>query len=183
MTTENSTENSTEKAPSNSLLAAIMHSGDQQGDNQVRAIADRLMSQGYRVGGVVQSNIVQPDQCRCDMVLKELISGQEVPISQNLGNHSQGCRLDSAALDHVAGLVEASFDHNPEILILNKFGKSESEGGGLRNAIALAVTANIPVLVGLNRASIEAWNEFCGGDWQLLEANDRDVENWLGSVL
>jgi len=174
---------STEKSPSTSRLAAILHSGDQQGDNQIRVIADRLTSQGHRVGGVVQSNITQPGQCRCDMVLKELFSGQEVAISQNLGNHSQGCRLDSAALEHVAGLVEASFDHNPEILILNKFGKSESEGGGMRNAIAIAVNANIPVLVGLNRASIEAWNEFCGGDWQLLEANEQDVESWLGSVL
>jgi len=174
---------SNENSASNNLLAAILHNGDKKGDNRVRAIAERLQSQGYRVGGVVQSNITQPDQCRCDMVLRELISGQEVAISQNLGSHSQGCRLDPAALGHVAGLVEASFDHNPDILILNKFGKTESEGGGLRNAIALAVSADIPVLVGLNRASIDAWNEFCGGDGQLLESDNQDIENWLDTVL
>jgi len=177
------TDHSKQEAPTNSLLAAVLHSGDQKGDGLISSIAHKLASQGYRVGGVVQSNVVQSGQCRCDMVLKELTSGQEVPISQNLGNHSQGCRLDTAALEHVAGLVEASVRNDLDILILNKFGAREMEGGGLRNAIAIATEADIPVLVGLNRANIEAWDNFCGGYGQLLESSERDVDDWLSSAL
>ncbi len=164
-------------------LAAVLHSGDQKGDRLISTIADKLKSQGYGVGGVVQSNIVQPGQCRCDMVLEELTTGQSISISQNLGNQSRGCRLNPAALEHIVGIVEASIRNGLDILILNKFGVQEVEGNGLRNAIAIAADADIPVLVGLNRANIEAWNEFCGGEGQLFEANASDVEGWLYSIL
>ena len=164
-------------------LAAVLHAGDQTGDELISAVANKLKSQGYVVGGVIQSNPMQPGQCRCDMVLEELVSGLEIPISQDLGNHSKGCRLDSSALEHVVGLVEVSVRGGLDILVLNKFGKQESEGKGLRNAIAMAVDAGIPVLVGLNRANVETWNEFCGGEAQLLDANMADVEAWLRSCL
>ena len=164
-------------------LAAMLHDGDQTGDRLISAVAEKFRSQGYMVGGVVQSNIMQPGQCRCDMVLEELTSGQTVPISQNLGSHSQGCRLDSAALEHVVGLVEASVRDGVDILVLNKFGKQEAEGKGLRNAIAIAVDAGIPVLVGLNRANVDTWNSFCGGEGQLLDASMPDLEHWVRSSL
>ena len=164
-------------------LAAVLHAGDQTGDRFMSAIADKLRSEGYCVGGVVQSNTMQPGQCRCDMVLAELTSGQSVPISQNLGSQSRGCRLDPAALEQIAGLVEASVRDGLDILVLNKFGKQESEGKGLRNAIALALDADIPVLVGLNRDNIEAWHQFCGGEGQLLDSRSSEVEGWLRTAL
>ena len=170
-------------AASGVTLAAVLHAGAQTGDTLISAIADKLKSEGYCVGGVVQSNIVQPGQCRCDMVLTELSSGQGIPISQNLGNQSRGCRLDPAALEQIVGFVEASVRDGLDILVLNKFGKQEIEGKGLRSVIALALDADIPVLVGLNRANIEAWNQFCGGEGQLLEARASDVERWLRSAL
>ena len=164
-------------------LAAVLHSGDQTGDALISAVADKLKLQGYSVGGVVQSNPMQPGQCRCDMVLEELTSGHALPISQDLGSQSKGCRLDSSALEYMVGLVETSVRCGLDVLVLNKFGKQEAEGKGLRNAIAMAVDADIPVLVGLNRANVEAWNEFCGGEGQLLDASMPDVEQWLRSCL
>ena len=171
------------QSPAGTPLAALLHAGDQQGDKRMSAIAANLKAQGYRVGGVVQANIIQPGQCRCDMVLEELTSGRTIPISQDLGNESQGCRLDPAALEHVVGLVETSVRGGLDILILNKFGKQEAEGRGLRTAIAIAVDAGIPVLVGLNRTHVDTWNDFSGGEGRLLEAGTGDVESWLGRSL
>lgn len=169
--------------PSGVMLAAMVHGGDRNGDKHISAIAGDLKAQGYRVGGVVQSNVTPADGCRCDMVLEELTTGQTIPISQNLGSHARGCRLDSAALEHVAGLVEASIRDGLDILVLNKFGKQEVEGGGLRTAIAIAVDAQIPILVGLNRSHVDDWNDFCGGEGQLLEADTPDLDHWLRSAL
>jgi len=164
-------------------LAAVLHAGDQTGDALISSVAGKLKSQGYAVGGVVQSNPMRPGQSRCDMVLKELTSGQEVPISQDLGNHSRGCRLNSSALEQVVGLVEASVRAGLDVLVLNKFGKQEADGKGLRHAIAMAVDAGIPVLGGLNRANVAAWNDFCGGEGQLLDASMADVEQWLKTAV
>ncbi len=164
-------------------LAAILHDGDQLGDNAMSNIAGRLQDAGHRVGGVVQSNTLRPGLFHCDMELRELTSGRIFPISQNLGNKSSGCRLDSAALEHVVGLVEAAVRTGLDILILNKFGKQEAEGKGLRNAIVLAADAGIPVLVGLNRGNCDTWIEFCGDEGRLFDINSPKVEQWLASVL
>jgi len=164
-------------------LAAVLHSGEQAGDRLLTAIARGLVGRGVRVGGVIQSNPIRAGQCRCDMVLEELTGGAIIPISQNLGPHARGCRLDPVALEHVVGLVEASLDKPLDILILNKFGKQEAEGKGLRNAIALALEAGIPVLVGLNRANTAAWSEFSAGAGRMLQPDEAEIAVWLAESL
>jgi nucleoside-triphosphatase THEP1 len=129
------------------LLAAIQHSGGRRIDCLIASIAGQLKRQGLRVGGVVQSNVEQAGECRCDMRLEELTTGRVVSISQRLGPQSRGCRLNDVALEQIVALVEASLVDGLDILILNKFGRQEAEGKGLRTAVAHAVAAGIPVLV------------------------------------
>lgn len=164
-------------------LAAIQHSGEQGIDDLIAATAHRLKSEGYRIGGIVQSNPPKPGDCRCDMLLEELTSGEVVAITQQLGPQATGCRLDGAALDQVAGLVDASLREGLDLLVLNKFGKQEADGRGVRDTIAAAVEAGIPVLVGLNRTHAEAWRQFSEGEGLLLEANQAAVDRWLESVV
>jgi nucleoside-triphosphatase THEP1 len=164
-------------------LAAVQHSGGGEIDRLMSLIARRLKRRGYRVGGIVQSNVLQPGQCRCDMLLEELTTGHVHQISQQLGPGSRGCRLDVSTFENVAARVEASLCEGLDILLVNKFGKQEAEGGGLRDTIANAVAAGIPVLVGLNRAYAPAWQEFCGGEGQLIEAGEAPITAWLNDHL
>jgi nucleoside-triphosphatase THEP1 len=161
------------------MLAAIQYSDGDRFDRLISLIASRLKRRGYRVGGVIQSNVMPPGECRCDMLLEELTTGQVHRISQQLGPGALGCRLDTSIFENVAARVEASLLEGLDILVVNKFGKQEAEGRGLRDAIANAVTAGIPVLVGLNRAYVSAWCEFCGGQGQFIEADEAAVNAWL----
>jgi nucleoside-triphosphatase THEP1 len=165
------------------LLAAVQHSGGRRIDGLIASIAGQLKRQGLRVGGVVQSNVEQAGESRCDMRLEELTTGRVVSISQRLGPQSRGCRLNDVALEQIVALVEASLEGGLDILILNKFGRQEAEGKGLRTAVAHAVAAGIPVLVGLNRAYTAEWREFCEGEGQLLEAEPAAVARWLDACL
>lgn len=164
-------------------LAAIQHSGDSETDTLLADVARRLKRGGYRVGGVVQSNVPQTDGRRCDTVLKELTSRQTVCISQQRGPVSRGCRLDSAALEHAVGLVEASLQDGIDVLILNRFGKQEAEGRGFATTIAKAVDANVPVLIAINRDYATAWHRFCGADGQVLKADRSEVDQWIDTSL
>ena len=164
-------------------LAAIEHAGTQEIDELISAVARRLRDDGLRVGGTVQSNPTRSDRQRCDMELEELTTGRAFPISQQLGPESRGCRLDGTALEQVVGLVDASLRRGLDILIVNKFGKQEAEGKGLRNTIAKAVEAGIPVLVGLNRAHAAAWRQFSGGQGKLLAPDAAVIDEWLQDSL
>jgi hypothetical protein len=50
-----------------------------------------------------------------------------------------------------------------ELIILNKFGRAESEGAGLLSCFAEAVSAGIPVLTTVREPYTEAWHEFHDG--------------------
>lgn len=164
-------------------LAAIRHSGGKQIDSLIGSLAHQLRDDGVRVGGAIQANVVRAQACHCDMELEELTSGRIISISQQLGVESRGCRLNDRALEQVVALVDASLRDGLEILILNKFGKQEADGRGLRNTIAQAAAEGIPVLVGLNEAHAAAWHQFCGGEGTILEADRAAITRWLRESL
>lgn len=59
-------------------------------------------------------------------------------------------------------LVAAALERRPGVLVLNKFGKTEAEGGGFRDLIVQAVGASIPVLVAVPHRNLEPWRAFAG---------------------
>jgi len=160
-------------------IAALEHPEGAEIDRAMMKIVRRLRQQGYRLAGAVRAQITPPDENRCDLFLEELATSTVFPISQDLGSASQACRLDDAALDAIAAKLEISLQEGADILILNKFGKQEAEGRGLRSPIVNAVNRGIPVLVGLNPGRAQAWNEFCGATGEIFNPGDTAIDRWL----
>ncbi|PZO67273.1 MAG: hypothetical protein DI498_02715 [Paracoccus denitrificans] len=107
-----------------------------------------LSGAGLRVGGAIQtSRPPTVDAFDCDMHLS--IIGEDaapVRISQSLGPGSTACRLDTGALAACCARVMRQLHDGCDALILNKFGKVEAAGGGLRDAFALGASLGVPVL-------------------------------------
>ncbi len=97
------------------------------------------------------------------MVLEEIASGECLPISQDRGPHARGCSLDVGQLLAAMQLVRAQLASRPDLLVLNKFGKTEAEGGGFRELIAEAIEEGISVLIAVPWRNIESWRLFTGG--------------------
>ncbi len=148
-------------------------------DRVLAALADRLLATDLRLAGVVQTNSECVDGGRCDMDLRVLPDGPVIRISQSLGQGSRGCRLDPAALEQAVGLVLTSLANDPDLLIINKFGKHEADGRGFRPLIAEALTRGIPVLVGVNALNEARFTEFSGGEAQRLSCDVASLSDWL----
>ena len=164
-------------------IAALRHPEGVEIDRAILKIVQRLRQQGYRLAGAVRADMTPPDEDRCDLTLEDLSTSAVFSISQDLGSGSDACRLDDAALDVIATKVEVSLQEGADILILNKFGKQEAEGRGLRGPIVEAVNRGIPVLVGLNPGRATAWNEFCGAAGVTFDPDDTAVDHWLAENL
>lgn len=150
------------------MLVALLSANRGEADATMSTLSRRLEAEGYRLSGLVQNNVARAGRCRCDMVLRDLASGRELGISQDLGDGARGCRLDHGALETAAGWVEASISPDIDVLLLNKFGRREAEGAGMRAPIVAAVGLGIPVIVGLAPENREAWDVFCGGAGEVL---------------
>ncbi len=150
--------------PTDPTITAFVYSDSSAADEALRQLAIGLTERGLRLAGLVQLNQARPGRSRCDMVLEEIASGACVPISQDRGPHARGCALDLGQLLTAMQLVRAQLDSRPDLLFLNKFGKTEAEGGGFRELIAEAIEAGIAVVIAVPWRNIESWRMFTGGE-------------------
>ena len=130
-----------------------------------------------RLCGTVQTNIARADRRKCDMDLKLLSSGQVLRISEDRGALARGCTLDTAVLAQAAAATEAALS-GADLLVVNKFGKSEADGGGFTPVIGEAICLGLPVLVGVNSVNLAAFEAFADGLAEALPADTAAVTSW-----
>ena len=129
-------------------------------DACLRGIALALKASGWRLAGLVQHNEARPLRRRCDMHLEDLARGTLVRISEDRGAEARGCVLMVDELLKATEAVRASLAAGPDAVVLNKFGKTEAEGGGMRSLIGEVVELQIPLVVAVPARNIEAWRGF-----------------------
>jgi nucleoside-triphosphatase THEP1 len=144
-------------------------------------IVEEMRARGRNIAGAVQYDRMRPGRKHCDMFLENLATHHVVRISEDRGEGASGCRLDRDAFAMIETELLASLAAQPDLLIVNKFGKTEVEGGGLRQVIARAMELDIPVLVGVPRRNLASWNEFVG-EFALAAETDMAVERWLAAL-
>ncbi len=138
----------------------------------VQALAGRL-----RMCGTVQTNTARSDRRRCDMDLRLLATGEEVRISEDRGALARGCTLDAGILMQAVAATEGTLS-GAELLIVNKFGKTEAEGHGFAPVIGAALCQGLPVLVGVNAMNLPAFDVFVDGLAEALPGDVKRVTEW-----
>lgn len=143
-------------------LAAIVYEAGFPIDEFLTRVANQLRAEHIRLGGALQEN-APGDAGRCAaMTLVDLSSRGRFRISQDLGSQAEGCRLDAQGIAEFVALLDRAADQDVELMVLNRFGRAEAEGGGLRTAFARAMEAGIPVLTAVRAPYTEAWSQFHG---------------------
>lgn len=166
-------------------LAAIPY-GPGQGeavDALLREVAAALRKEGRALAGAVQWNEAKAGQSRCDMVLENLASGERFDVSADPRGNEEDCRLNSYALEHVAGIVAASIKPGIDLVILNRFGKQEAARAGFRSTIEAAVANELPLVTALNSAHRQLWQAFTGGEAIFLDNDTQAVKAWCDTCL
>lgn len=143
-------------------IAALIYGTGTDPAPVLRALVTGLAADGLTCAGFIQRDTPRPGRSRCDMVLEDIRTGAPIPISQDRGPGARGCRLDESGLTRAMMACSESLRSGPDVLILNKFGKSESEGRGFRPLIAEAIEREIPLLIAVSWVNIDSWRCFAG---------------------
>ncbi len=162
------------------MLGYVTTSGRGQSDRLLAGLAERLMAEGVRIAGAVQQNLDRPDGAPCDMELCVLSGTTVWRISQRLGPHARGCRLNPQGLEQAVGEVAAALADGPaaELVIVNKFGKQEIDGRGFRPVIAAALLAELPVLTAVNAKNLPAFLAFAEGMAEPVAPEPGALRQW-----
>lgn len=164
-------------------LAAIRYGHDDPVDALLEAVVRDLQTQGVRVAGYVQHETDAGENCCATMHLEDVTSGERHVISQALGTGAKGCRLDPQALAALCGELQARLAGGVDLLVLNRFGKGESQGHGFRVAIERAMLDGVPVLTAVHDTYLPAWLDFAGDYAASLAPSRAEVDAWARAAL
>ncbi len=145
------------------VLAAVQYERDFDINGTLRKVVKSLREKGVKVGGVLQEAKILPNERCARLYVVDIRTGKSECITQNRGNESRGCKLDPRGLAEISHCITDAIETGSELIIINKFGRAESEGGGLLSSIADAISAGVPVLTTVREPYIAAWRSFHGG--------------------
>ncbi len=135
------------------------------------ALAEALEAVGQPMVGLIAE---LPEDGACTRVVRLLPSGERINIWQNLGQGASSCRLNPEALETAVEKARALVEdaHPNTLVLINKFGKHETEeGGGTRGLIAAALAADLTVLVPVPESARAAFEEFADGMAEEIHAD------------
>lgn len=163
-------------------VAAILYRPQDDLDALLADFAQDLVRTGERIGGIVQRNIKDGGGCQVGMQAIDLMTGREISICQPLGSGAMACKLDAAGLADASVAVASAIAQNVDLIVINKFSKQEAAGQGLRDELADAIAAGIPVLTAVPEKCLEAWISFTGGIGTTLLCERQVIEAWWQDI-
>ncbi len=142
-------------------IAALPAQDSETVQSLMRRFALELAETGLRVAGVTQMRGADASG-RSRIFLKDVASGTEFIISQDLGPGSVACNLDAGELALACAAVERAARAGADLIVVSKFSKQEAERGGLCDAFRAAMTARIPVVAAVSPHFRAEWRLFAG---------------------
>lgn len=165
------------------LLAAVLVAKDSDVDAVLARVAAILRGEGSRLAGFLQGERDGEGACCAAIEVEDIAGGGRYVISQDLGPGARGCRLDPQALTALVVPALAGLDRDPDLLLLNRFGKAEASGGGFRPVIEAAFERSIPVLTAAREDYAPAWEAFSGEFGIVMPAHEASILDWARGAL
>jgi hypothetical protein len=162
-------------------VAAVVYGADDDPDRLLIDFADDLRRSGLCPVGVVQAGrSCQARSPRLGVVM--LPGGETVCLVPDAGACGAGCRLDAGRLGEIAKRLAAAVEGGADLVVINRFGRSEAEGGGLIDLIVQALDAEIPVLIAVPERRFSDWIRFSRGMNVRLACRREALDRWWQSV-
>ncbi len=162
-------------------LAAVVYGPGDDPDRLFAEFATDLSRSGHRATGVIQVG----RSCRSEdpsLGVMVLPGGDVMPLVAELPACATACRLDARRLTALAKRLAGAVTGGSDLVIINRFGRTEAEGGGLAELIIRALDADIPVLIAVPEHRFAALIKFSDGMNVRLACRRDALDRWWQSV-
>lgn len=163
------------------FLAAVNYPRGFDIDRLLIEVCAELAKRKLRLGGLLQVSTGSKGNCATAVNVIDLRTGEAFDIWEDRSACARGCRLDERGLAEAAPVLDRAIADRVDLLVMNRFGRSESLGGGLLGCFANAVSANIPVLTAVREPYCRAWAEFHGGLGVDVECEAGVILSWAST--
>ena len=162
--------------------AAILDTGETDVDQLLLQVSHTLKAAGTTLRGLLMTWPGGKHSCASEMVLVDLHRADTYLVSQPLGAGSDACRADPQGFARASQVLREALQAQPDLVISNRFGGLEAEGGGFAAELLELMAAGVPVLTAVAPRHLAAWQAFTGGT-TILEAEATGVLAWVRHAL
>ncbi|MFT0546714.1 DUF2478 domain-containing protein [Allopusillimonas ginsengisoli] len=159
-------------------VAALVHESTDNADEVLLQFALSMKKTGLKVRGVAQFTVSRPPAGARDMSIIDISTGERLKISESRGKDARGCCLDSAALSDASIILRHACADQPDLTVVNRFGRMEAEGSGFADELLELMALGLPVLTVVDHKYLDAWREFTGGMATELEPDAGALRTW-----
>jgi hypothetical protein len=137
-----------------------------------------VRARGIAVGGLLQRLGERLSSGKHSMWLDDIATGRTIRLDQPRGPGARACILDTDALAQAACLLRSATEAEHELIIVNRFGHAEANGGGMRAEIADAICSGAAVVIAVRPARLDGLEDFLGGPASLLQPSPEAITDW-----
>lgn len=166
-------------------FAAVASDGTADVDALLAEVAAAQRAAGRRVHGLLMRHDGPPaggTACAERMWLVDIARGTEYLVSQPMGSLSKACRADPRGFARAGEVLRGALGEAPDLVVVNRFGRLEAEGGGLRAELLALMAEGVPLLTAVAPPYRQAWLDFSGGA-PVLAPEAPALQAWLAQVL
>jgi hypothetical protein len=147
-------------------------------DSILTSAVEQLRARGVMVGGLLQRFGEQLPNGKYRMWVDNIVTGQSIRLDKPRGAGASACIVDPDGLAQAACMLRRIVEAHPDLIVVNRFGHAEAEGGGMRPEIADAVCSGAAVLVAARFTYLDALESFLGGPPTVLSASAAAIADW-----
>jgi molybdopterin-guanine dinucleotide biosynthesis protein A len=134
-------------------------------------------TQGVAVAGLLQEGSKSAGDAPDAITLADINTGERFAIM--LSEACAGsCAVDPSAVAAASAVLRRAIASGDALLLVNKFGPLEAEGGGLADEMLQAMATEQPLLTTVSVNRLESWLRFTGGMCELLPPDPAALSAW-----
>lgn len=157
-------------------VAALVYAPDVDPDPCLRAFFERRLGEGWDALALLQERLPTGDDARRRCRLR--LAGD--PDVDAVGAADPHARREVVA--EMGGRLERLIDRDPDLLVLNRFGRSEARGEGLFSLLRRAVERELPTVIAVPEGLFSTWLACAGGLAVRVRPHDGALERWWRSL-
>ena len=166
------------------ILAAIVAKDNYSADQILDTVVTQLQGQARLLVGLRQKVIADcASHGGCGIRLQSIATGHYHRMTQDLGVGSTSCNIDTGAMAQLVEAQKNELNIDTDLLVVNRFGKRESEGAGFCSVFEHALELGIPALTVVKAQLQSNWIDYGGEYVTTLPADEEAVLAWCHSVL
>lgn len=158
--------------------AALVYDDGSEADAILaQAVAD-LRQEGIAIGGLLQRFGGPRSDGRPEVWVENLSSRAQIRLDGPRNAGLPGYWLDHGALARAACVLHHVLANPPALVVINRFGRAETEGRGLCAEFSRLIEAEVPLLTAVRFSMLPDWERFLGHPAYILLPSATAVTCW-----